>query len=305
MASAAPAPPLAPEAVASAATPAPAAGASLAGFEGEVEVRLWSKHNATAEQTLRLQVKGDRLRMEVPAGTKGMEEMGGAPRVVFDVKAQKMTAIVDERKMAITMDVARFAEQAKAITGSSPSAAPQAQPTLTRSGKMDTVAGHSCEEWNVVSPTGEKSLVCVATEAAPYIAFPAASLPPEQAWAREVFDGKHLPLRFVGHDRTGAVETRIQVEKIDKRPIDEALFAIPAGYQVMDMAQMTQAMMAGMPSALSPGIAPPAGGVALPPGLGLPPGMQLPAGVKLPPETQKMLKELQERARKAAAPQQK
>jgi hypothetical protein len=281
-------------------------GSALAGFEGEVEVLLRAAPDGkqAKDQILHLHVKGDRLRMDVPPGHEAAGQLGGAPRVVFDVKAQKMTAIVDERKIAVTMDVARFAEQAKAMTGSRPSAQPAGQqPKLTRTSRTDTVAGYRCEEWDLVTPGGETSQMCIASEAAPFFAFPTATLPPDQAWAKEVFDGRHLPLRFVTKSKDGAEEARVEVRKLEKKAVDESAFAIPAGYQVMDTAELTQRMLGAIPSALAPGLpTPPAGATGLPQGLALPPGVQLPKGVQIPPEAQRMLKEMQERAKAAQQP---
>jgi hypothetical protein len=71
----------------------------------------------------------------------------------------------------------------------------------------------------------------------------------------------------------------------------------------MDTAELTQRMLGAIPSALAPGLpTPPAGATGLPQGLALPPGVQLPKGVQIPPEAQRMLKEMQERAKAAQQP---
>jgi hypothetical protein len=151
---------------------------------------------------------------------------------------------------------------------------------------MDTVAGMSCEDWELVSAKG-RGRVCVSGEEASWLSMPSLGLPTEHLWAKELFDGKHLPLRMVGYDAAGAEENRLEVTKLERKPVPETTFAIPKGYRMMDFSQM-MAGMQGMMNGMMGGAHGTAGMAS-----GLPPGMKLPANAA------EMMKEIQERAKAA------
>jgi hypothetical protein len=59
-------------------------------------------------------------------------------------------------------------------------------------------------------------------------------------------DGKHFPLRVVAfHGKEEAM--RVELTRIEKKALDAAMFQAPTGFRVVDLEQMLQAMMMGMP----------------------------------------------------------
>jgi hypothetical protein len=113
---------------------------------------------------------------------------------------------------------------------------------------------------------------------------------------------------MIGYDSAGAEESRLEVTKVERKPVLDSTFAIPAGYRKMDFTQMmagVEGMMAGMMGAHH-GAGTPGFASASPPGFALPPGMALPSGlppgVTLPKNTAEMMKQLQERAKAAGLP---
>jgi hypothetical protein len=97
--------------------------------------------------------------------------------------------------------------------------------------------------------------VCVASEGASWFQLPALGLPSEHAWAAELLDGKHFPLRLVDFGADGKEKARIEVTKIDKKTLQASKFEVPAGYKVMDLSQLMQGIP-GMPSGV-PNFKPP------------------------------------------------
>ena len=141
-------------------------------------------------------------------------------------------------------------------------------PQVDKTGKTDTVAGYKCEIWHIVS---EKSVgdLCIAEQGTSWFHIPLSGAPAEYAWASEITDGKHFPLRFVASEN-GVEQGRVEVTSIQKKALHAEQFQVPTGYAVLNLEQMLGALMGGIPGGM-PG---------MPPGMpaGLPSGFVLPHG---------------------------
>lgn len=176
------------------------------------------------------------------------------------IPEKKLYVVDDVKKTAMLIDLNQAGDHLKNMGGphGKPSGAPaEPPPKVTKTGKKDKVAGYSCEEWEIAKQDGTKGDVCVAQEGASWFHLPVTGIPTEHAWAAELMDGKHFPLRFVGLEKDGSESARVEVTKIDKRAMNAADFEVPAGYKVMDLAQMMQGL----------------GGPGGPGGRPMPPGM--------------------------------
>jgi hypothetical protein len=304
--------PAAAGAASGAAVQAAATAPSLSDFEGDITIVSKSAKEKRPVPPITLTVKGNKLRFDLPEGMEGAPKMGERAYAIADTTTKKLDVVVDEQKMIMEMDLASMGDQLKKMKPHNP-AEPETKtpPKVTKTGHTDTVAGMSCEDWDVTSERGERGRVCVASTSASWLSLPSLGLPSEQMWAKELFDGQHLPLRMIGYDAAGTEENRLEVTKLEKKPIADATFVLPAGYRTMDFTQMmagVQGMLAGMggPNHGAGPVFP----SALPPGLTLPPGMTLPQGMGVTPgmaqnaaqirqNAAQLLKELQERAKAA------
>jgi len=215
--------------------------AFLGGFEGEIDG--FTKDSKGTQVPIVLDIKASKVRFEIPEHmTKGMP-LGEKAYVVFDPSAKKMWVVSDAQKQAIVIDLNT---SGKTLQGFGPPGAhgPGAPsgppPKVTKTGKFDTVAGYKCENWDISSDHKEGT-VCVADQGASWLSIPMTGIPTEQAWMLELLDGKHFPLRFVGYAKDGTTEeTHIEVTKIDKKPLADTLFQVPAGYKTIDLDKMLQ-----------------------------------------------------------------
>jgi hypothetical protein len=254
---------------------------ALGNFEGQVELLAKSSEEPKPIPPLTLSVKGGMFRMDLPEGMTKGRDLGNKGYMVINPKDKKVFIVSDEQKQAISFDLANLSERLKSFKPpTSPQAAPGAAtgtpPKVVKTGTSDTVAGRSCENWDITSQNGEHARVCVASEGVSWLNLPSLNLSGEQAWMTELFDGQHVPLRFVGYKKDGTEDGRLEVEKIDPKPLADTLFQVPAGYRIMDMDQMMKAfggLPGGMPGMGAPGMGAPGTMPALPPNLKLPPGV--------------------------------
>jgi hypothetical protein len=246
-----------------------------------------------AKRTMVYAVKGDKFRMDMPKGDHGAD----AGYMLFDNGAKKLFMVSDVRKSAVAVDMVK----SKAADAASAAKDP---PKVTRTGKMDTVAGYECEIWKI-EQKGKKSDACMADGLAWFSAGGDTD-----SWLSDT--SGRFPLRVVRFDTAGAEESRMEVTKVEKKTEDAARFEVPAGYQVMDPSAMAGQMgdaqqrikdalkgldagalkgadagalaTATVDAGVRPGVTIPpfptgTVSITLPPGVKLPPGTRLPAGV--------------------------
>lgn len=231
----------------------PAAASSglavLDGFEGEIAVttqgKLASKAGSAAPASFTLLVKDGKFRFDVPEGLAGAQALGKAYVLAMPAD-KKLYAVMDDKKQAVLVDLDQLAAQAKSFGGAAAHAPSHGSPPqVEKTGKTEIVAGYKCEIWHIVS---EKSVgdLCIAEQGTSWFHIPLSGVPAEYAWASEITDGKHFPLRFVASEN-GVEQGRVEVTSIQKKALAADQFQVPAGYAVLNLQQMLGALMGGMP----------------------------------------------------------
>jgi hypothetical protein len=233
-----------------------AGGDSLAlfdGFEGEIDVTGKGDKPAEAPVSLAALIKDGKIRVDFP---ESLVKSSGAPLGanakgygILDSAAKKAYVVLDSSKQVIVIDLNKLGEQVKGLTPPSPTPRPEhgnptpkeAPPTVTKTGKYDTVAGYKCENWDVASDHKEGT-ACVAQEGFSWLSLPMSALngvPTAHLWMADLLDGKHFPLRFIGYGPDGVTETgRVEVTKIDKKTLPATDFEYPTTYALIDIGQM-------------------------------------------------------------------
>ena len=223
-----------------AAVPTAAAGSSLAlldGFEGEIDLSAkgkFARQEAAQPASFALQVKDGKFRVDLPDSLAQTQNIGKAYALVTPAD-KKAYLVLDAKKQVISIDFDKFANQAKALNAAHGSPSGGVPPQVTKTGKLDTVAGYSCEIWHVAQEKASSDL-CIAEQGTSWWKLPLAGVPAELAWATEIADGKHFPLRLVMTEN-GAEQGRIEVTSIQKKPLPADSFVVPAGYNVVDLDQ--------------------------------------------------------------------
>ena len=189
-------------------------------FEGVVTMKVATEEG---ERVLDFQLRKGKLRME-------MTSEGQTGVMVFD--GQKMLMLMPAQNMYMEMP---------ATMGGRGRDTAAAGPTITRTGRMETIAGWQCEHWLFKDERGDTD-VCVAKGLGTFF-----GMGPQMgrggrgagrggaAWQRELRAGNLFPLKVTPPAGTpGAME----VTKIEKKSLDASLFEVPKGYTQMQMPMM-------------------------------------------------------------------
>lgn len=235
---------------ASGAAPGAALGA-MGDFEGEIGVLAKSKSDKLPAAPMTVLVKAGRIRFDVPK-TEGRPPTRGY--FVMNSKEKKAIMVNDDQKTAMVFDASKFGSQLSqlGIPATPQAAAQQTPPKITKSGHSDTVAGYKCEDYDVETSDGRKARVCVSEAAAGWLDVFSNSTPGSMFWAKGFLDGQKFPLRMIAFEADGSEGSRMEVTKLEKKPLSDALFVVPPGYRTIDLDQM----MNGLAGAIPPGMMP-------------------------------------------------
>ena len=190
----------------------PAAALSAQEFEGAITVRVAAgARNGQPAPDLEYLARGGKLRVNVRS------PMGSVA----------MIAVPAEKKLYTLMDAQSvYMEQPLALDVRG--GANEPAPTITRTGRKETIAGHECEHILIAAQGGSMD-VCMARGLGPFVmAGLSASMP---AWQRALTADGGFPLKVSRADGT----TQLEVTKIERKKLNDAMFTVPDNYQKMDM----------------------------------------------------------------------
>lgn len=192
-----------------------------ANFEGTLTMR--TTLTGAAPKDLVLEIKAGKMRFDT-------EGEGGSPmHGVYDPIKNEVLVFMDAEKSYMTLDFAKASAPA-------PNTTPEAS-VAEKVGRKDTVAGISCEQWVAREPSGKRSEVCVIEGVNFFdlsrLRSGASGL--AGLGKASMQDKKMFPLRSVELDASGKEISRMEVTAVEKRSIDDARFATPAGYTKLEV----------------------------------------------------------------------
>ncbi len=219
-------------------------------FEGQISMD--DSVDGKPHTSMVYEVKGDKMRFDEPAHNA---------YVIFNAPEKKMISVDDAKKTATVInldDMQKMAASMGAPGHTAPSAPVENEwdSSVDMNAGSDVIAGYACDKWKITETNKKtakvrKSDACLAKG----IGFPDMSsmmggggTKTGSAWMQKLVTDKYFPLRAVTTE-DGVEKTRMEVTKIDKKPLDAARFEVPAGYKVVDMADMMKQLqnMKGMP----------------------------------------------------------
>lgn len=244
---ASPSPAVSPDAAAPSSLPGapaaslPGAPAASGAFEGTITANL---HGVGQSSVLKYAIKGQRARVET-----NLAQSGSAMAIVLmDLSAGSQTMLMPQAKAYMTMDLnnEKFKGMAERY-GKSAAGQPM---KITSTGKTETVAGYTCEHWvmdngkqqtdmclakglGFFGNSGQLSSVLSQLKNLPLGDQAKATLDANPEFARFAAQGA-FPLKIaqIEKDQTKPI---LEVTSVERKPLDDALFTIPADYKKMNL----------------------------------------------------------------------
>jgi hypothetical protein len=184
-------------------------------FEGQVTARRTSASGPALTMTIK--AKGDKLRVELPGAD------GKPASALFFPKDNKIVVLYDAQKRALETDLG---SPVAPLAGGSSSAIPE------KTGKKETIAGISCEDYVAKEESGGRTEACIA-KGLPYFDMESLKHGGETSqWSRDMRANRTFPLRSVVYDAKDKEVSRFEVNEVRKTKLDDSLFEVPSDYQV-------------------------------------------------------------------------
>jgi hypothetical protein len=213
-------------------------------FEGVIAMQVKTPASKPMEMTYF--VKGERARVE----TSMPESPMGSAVMLWDMPNGKMTMLLPPMKAYMTFDAKEMGDEIRA--GQEKDASGEAKfPKLTATGKTETIAGHQCEHYLM----GDKQEIdmCVAkglgyfgmgNQAGGMAAMKNLIFSPKMLaeaaahpeWVK-LLQGGAFPLKMTVSEG-GKPGVTMEATKIERKPLDDALFTVPADYKEQKMPAM-------------------------------------------------------------------
>jgi hypothetical protein len=182
-------------------------------FEGVITMNVQDPRG-TGSGSMQYMLRAGKMRVDFAAARAGVPMT-----VIVDPAARKMYMVMAPQRMY--MERAITSEQLDRMTG-------HTKPEITKTGKMETIAGRQCEIWTATE-NGERYDACVAKGLGTFFQGEGALIG-RGGWLDELRDGA-FPLRV----KRGDGATLLEVTSIERKPLDAALFAVPEGYRKMEL----------------------------------------------------------------------
>lgn len=207
-------------------------------FEGTINMRMTSQESPDPITTT-MHIKGDLMAMVMTFPASAGPMAGIEARMILDQGAKKMTMLMPMPPGIPAMPGAKGMKIVTDLTKAQAEAAKAPEPTVTKLGTSQTIAGMSCDDYQTTSG-GETTNMCV-TDKLGRFALPSGGVgaPPPPAWARAFGDKPMFPLKVWTTSSGSSVAMEVTSVKRGAVPA-EVFNTSPAGYQDMS------SMMGGM-----------------------------------------------------------
>jgi hypothetical protein len=220
---------------------APAATGGAA-FEGEITSTMFMGTG----QEVRYSVKGSRTRIETHSPQAGAAQ---ATVLLMDYTATTQNILFPQTKTYMSMNLGETIENMGKYAGNEAgNDATNDFPKMTSTGKTETVAGVTCHHWLV----GDKMDTCLAQGMGYFSGGSGGILDKLKNFAlREKFksqldanpefakfmEGGAFPLKMTLTEN-GQAKLVMEVTKIERKSLDDSLFAVPADYRKMEIPKL-------------------------------------------------------------------
>jgi hypothetical protein len=226
------------------ALPLIAGRAAAQAFEGTVTMTVATSHAGRSNGgTMKTATRGDRTVISMMEGSSAAEMAESEVRTIIDRKANTLTTLVPIAPGMSMPPALTGGVNARGFVMVTPLSSMFGKgdgkldtlPDVRKLGTSQTIAGVRCDDYEIRERRAAPLHACITTALGPF-AYPLSGRglmggggPTSSAWARALGDKPGFPLKVSSDD--GSIS--LQVTAIDRTPVPDSAFAVPAGYVTM------------------------------------------------------------------------
>lgn len=186
-------------------------------FEGVVHYKIPTSPSSQMNE-IAYMIKDKQVRMEMGQGQN-------AVAIIYQPENEETIVLVNRMQAYMKMNKGNRGAGNQADNQST-------EPKIEQTGKTKTIAGYSCEIWNVETESGDTLSMCMNRELGKFIT-PQNPMSNRQGpiWAQITDPGPAFPLevKTIGDDE----QVLLLATKIEEKALDASLFEIPENYSDM------------------------------------------------------------------------
>ena len=206
-------------------------GAALAEtFEGRMKMKMQPTKGKGEAQILTYAMKGQRLRMEMPAGKETMVGL-------LDWEKREMSMLMADQKMymVVELDAVPLVDKAKKAKDNT---------TLEKTSETARIVGRDTTKY--IAREGKTvTELWLASDLGSWFSMGGGNAMKGKklsAWEKEIIEQGMFPLRMISYDAKGKQTVSMEVVELTPEKLDDDLFLPPADFTRFSMANMMKGL---------------------------------------------------------------
>jgi hypothetical protein len=200
-------------------------------FEGRLKMQMDS--GASDKILMSYAMKGQRLRVEIPAGKQQMVS-------ILDWEKREMSMLMPGQQMYMVMEL-------KDVPAVNQADHARESTTLEKTSETAVILGHETTKY-IARDGKNRTDLWLASGLGTWFNMAGGS-PMKQrklvAWERDLMAQKLFPLRMVSYDKSGKPAMRMEVVELTPQKLDDSLFMPPPGYTRFSVGGMLRGLTGG------------------------------------------------------------
>jgi len=188
--------------------------ATAQNFEGIIYYQIPEMTNQGMDK-MPYMIKGSKARIEF-----GQDQQKGA--MILLPEQSRFVFVIDAMKSYMSMNYDDVVDD---------NSFSEEHTSITKTGEMKTIAGKSCEVWEITSDKDNVE-ACMAKGLGTFM-IPQNPMSKKNtpAWAQEIINAKIMPLEVLELNDDGSKTTQMKAIRIEEKTLSPDLFEIPEGYK--------------------------------------------------------------------------
>jgi len=164
---------------------------------------------------------------------------GNAVGIIMDRDKNEVTMMMPQQRMYMVRPLPQPPANLQA-----PNGAPQGV-SLQETGTTEEILGYTCKKY-LIKANSSTTELWLTEQLGSFIGLgqamsggrPGGRTGPAQAWEQALQGKNFFPMRVVGQNGSGAETFRLEVNAVDKQPVEDSVFSPPADWRKFDLGSM-------------------------------------------------------------------
>ncbi|QQS36816.1 MAG: DUF4412 domain-containing protein [Ignavibacteriales bacterium] len=155
--------------------------------------------------------------------------------VIFNSADKKMLMIMDDQKMYMEMPMDMMNKYMENNGDES-----NKEIDFKKTGETKKILDYTCEKW-IYTGDDNNAEIWMAKNMGAFRFFDGGGMGKpkmKSGWEAEIEKSGYFPMQVITRDKSGNIQSQMEVTSVTKKSLDDSFFKVPAGYQKFSMPNM-------------------------------------------------------------------